>query len=71
MYQLAVGVEMGRPRKFSGPIAKPRTRPSVDCGLLPEQRMPYFPGRALSLQHSGQHVLICDVSVISSVLEFV
>ena len=41
---------MGQPRKFSGRIGKPRTRPSVDCGL-PEQRMPCFPGRALSLQH--------------------
>ena len=59
------------PRKLSRQIVKPRARPDVDCGLLPEQRMPYFPGRALSLQHSGQHVLICDVSVISSVLEFV
>ena len=45
VYHLALGVD-GAAVKFSGRIAKPRTRPSVDCGL-PEQRMPCFPGRVL------------------------
>ena len=35
---------MGRPRKFSGRIAKPRTRPSVDCGLPELPGMPCSPG---------------------------